>query len=261
MHWIVNTSLKRELGYDSLIHNLDRQGVSHTLCRKPPFADYLVGMEDDQPIMLDVPNPVFVTGTTSMNGVSENHGWNPGYIEAPDFFECLEHWGNEMLNADSTTGELGSIRVPDQAFFVRPSNDGKAFSGTLMNPEEFAEFRDRITDITGWTSCPLDTIIQIAPIKEIWAEYRCYVVDGKFVTGSRYKTGKKVEYSEMEDDSAVTRYLEERLAEWNPRRAVVIDIAHTPDGYKVIETNSISSSGFYAIDMGKFVNAIGSMAT
>src|SRR3546814_6705316 len=45
---------------------------------KPPFADYLIGLGDDHsPITIDVPNPVFVTGTTSMRLVCEKMDWNP----------------------------------------------------------------------------------------------------------------------------------------------------------------------------------------
>lgn len=255
MHWVVNTSLKRETGYDALIHQLERQEVPYTLCRKPPFADYLVGMEDDEPMMLDIEGPVFVTGTTSMSLVSKAHGWDPGYIEAPGFHECLEHWGEHMLNSDSITGEIGTIAPPDRAFFVRPADDGKAFSGTVMNPEDFEEFRERITNIDGWTNCPLDTIVQIAPLKEIWAEYRCFIIGGEYRTGSRYKSGRRVEYSDEVGDLFID-YVNERVREWNPREAVVVDLAHTPNGIKIIETNSISSSGFYVIDMAKFVGHI-----
>lgn len=37
MHWVVNTCLKREGGYDALIHQIERQGQPYTLVRKPPF--------------------------------------------------------------------------------------------------------------------------------------------------------------------------------------------------------------------------------
>jgi hypothetical protein len=50
---------------------------------------------------------------------------------------------------------------------------------------------------------------------------------------------------------------------WQPARAFVIDIALTDDeddGWcKVIEVNNINSSGFYSIDMQKFVMAIEAM--
>jgi hypothetical protein len=39
----------------------------------------------------------------------------------------------------------------------------------------------------------------------------------------------------------------------------VLDIADTDEGPKVIEINAINSSGFYACDMGKYIDAINSM--
>ena len=255
MHWVVNTCLKRERGYDALIEQLERQQVPYTLCRKPPFADYLVGMDNDIPMMLDIEGPVFVTGTTSMKEVSINHGWNPGYIDSPGIKEGIANWGEMMLNHDSRFGTIADIVPPDGGFFIRPNADSKAFSGTIMNVEEFAEWKQRILDVTGWTNCPPETEVIISPLKTIWAEYRCIMVNGRYVTGSRYKTGKRVEYS-PEVGQRIINFANQCAAIWNPRVAFTLDIADTPEGLKIIETNAISSSGFYAIDMNIFVGEI-----
>jgi hypothetical protein len=81
----------------------------------------------------------------------------------------------------------------------------------------------------------------LAPLTEIFSEYRFLVVDGEVVTGSQYK------------------YAQSMVDLWNPNRAFAIDIALTKNGYKVIEINSINSAGFYHCDIGKFVNAINNM--
>jgi hypothetical protein len=96
----------------------------------------------------------------------------------------------------------------------------------------------------------------IAPMRAIWSEYRCIVVDGRFVTGSRYRTGRTVAYS-PDVGARIVRFVNERVAEWNPRIALCIDVADTPDGLKIIETNDVSSAGFYAIDMSIYVGEIG----
>jgi hypothetical protein len=268
MHWIVNTSLKREGGYYALIEQLDHLGTPYTLVRKPPFVDYLISMEDDldangdhKPMRLDIEGPVFVTGTTSMKGVSDRHGWGtpgPGYIDAPSQQECLEHWGDHMLNAEARYGTLASIIPPEGSFFIRPDEDSKAFSGEVMDKDGFEDFRQRIIDIKGWTTCSPDTLVMVAPLKTIWSEYRCYVIDGKVRTSSRYKTGQTVAYS-RDVGSFITDYANARVEEWNPRIAFVLDVAHTPDGLKVIETNAVSSSGFYDIDMNIFVGEINAL--
>ena len=263
VHWIVNTCLKREGGYAALIDQLERQSVSYTLVRKPPMADFLVSMEDEFdanghniPIMLDkIDGPVFVTGTTSMNAVSKAHGWNPGYISAPSQDECFAAWDNHMLNREAIMGPINSIKAPEGEFFIRPNMDSKAFAGTTMTGEKFDNWRKDLLNIKSYTTIPPETEVMIAPLKAIWAEYRCVMVDGRFVTGSRYKTGRIVAYS-PDVGQRIIDYANDRLNEWKPRDAVVIDIADTPEGLKVIETNAISSSGFYAIDMNKFVGTI-----
>lgn len=269
MHWIVNCCLKREGGYGALIEQLERQGIEYTLVRKPPFADYLVAMDDDfdenghqKPITLDIDGPVFVTGTTSMKAVSDAHGWSKdglGYIDAPSQSECFISWDRHMLNREAVFGEIGSIVPPFSGdFFLRPNHDSKAFSGTISNSQDFDGWREALLNIKSWTTIPPETQVMIAPLKTIWAEYRCVMIRGRYVTGSRYKTGQTVAYS-ADVGQRIIDYANERLVEWCPREALVIDIADTPDGLRVIETNAISSSGFYAIDMNKFVGEISAL--
>lgn len=255
MHWVVNTSLRREGGYDSLIFQLERQGVEYTLVRKPPFADYLVGMDDDTPIMLELEGPVFVTGTTSMSLVSAAHGWAPGYIDSPSIDECIEHWGHHVLNCDAQFGEIGTIVPIKDEFFIRPVEDSKSFAGTIMTAKNFEDWRKDLMAIEGYTTLPSETRVMMASLKPIWSEYRTTVIEGKVVTASRYKTGKTVAYSQDVGDRIID-FANRRAREWTPRIAFTLDIADTPDGLKVIETNAISSSGFYALDMGIFVGSI-----
>jgi len=81
------------------------------------------------------------------------------------------------------------------------------------------------------------------------------VVNGEIVTSSLYKSGRVVRYS-SDVGPMILEYAQQMVDIWNPRIAFTLDIAHTPDGLKIIETNAISSSGFYSIDIGKFVGAI-----
>jgi hypothetical protein len=160
-----------------------------------------------------------------------------------------------MLNRHAVFGEIGTIQAPAGEFFIRPDADSKAFAGTTMTGEKFDSWRKDLLAIESWTTIPVTTEVMIAPLQTIYAEYRCYVIDGKVRTASRYKTGHTVAYS-SEVGQMFIDYANERIREWNPRIAVVLDLAHTPDGIKIIETNAISSSGFYAIDMNLFVNHI-----
>lgn len=255
MHWIVNACLSRELGFDALIASLAARKVPFTLVKKPPFADYLIN-DNGEPITLDTEGPVFVAGTTSMGAVSRNHGWTPGYIEGPNFQACLANWGTRMLNSDSVVDEIRNLEAPEGHFFIRPCEDMKAFAGAIYDRAAFNEFKAGIMAIGGeWTTIPQETKFQIATIKQIWSEYRCMMVNGKYVTGSRYRTAGRADYS-PDVGKMIIDYAEDCATEWNPADAYALDIAHTPKGLKIIEVNSISSAGFYACDMDKFVVAI-----
>jgi len=89
-------------------------------------------------------------------------------------------------------------------------------------------------------------------------ETRFFVVDGKIVTGSLYKRGNKVIY-DSNIDPDVQKFAQEMVDFWQPNRAFVIDIALTPDGCKIVEINNINSSGFYASNVNKIIDAIEGM--
>lgn len=99
----------------------------------------------------------------------------------------------------------------------------------------------------------LDVIV--STVKQIYREYRIFVVAGKAITGSTYKVGRRAEISELIDED-VYNYVETIIQKWAPAASFVIDVSLGPDGLKVIEFNNINSSGFYAVNMDKYVQAI-----
>lgn len=255
MHWIILVALSREPGFDGLMASLQNRGLPHTVVRKPPFADYLVD-QNDQPITLEIEEPVFVLGSSTMEDVSLKHGWTPGYINAPNFDDCLANWGDLMLNHDSVTGRIDEIQVPDvEEFFTRPVEDTKSVPGRVMTPEKFEDWRQGVLAIDSFTTIPPETMLQIAPLKEIWAEYRCMMVGGQYATGSRYRSANKTEYH-PDVGPMIINFANECAEMWNPRHAYALDIAHTPEGLKIIETNSICSAGFYSSNLDHLVLAL-----
>ena len=46
------------------------------------------------------------------------------------------------------------------------------------------------------------------------------------------------------------------MERWTPAESCVMDIGVTEQGWKVIEFNNMNSSGFYASDVAKYVEAI-----
>jgi len=253
--WIATGRHSRRDDMARLIDVLEGRGIAHDVVRKAPFADFLMRMDSEEPLHLAPDGLVYAYGSTTLELVSRLSGWRPGFIDAPEMLEAIGQWGPHMLNHDVRVAEIGTMEAPEGSFFIRPDSDGKAFPGQIVDGEYFEKWRKGILDIKSWTNLPPTTRVLYGAVKRIEAEWRLAVVDGRVAAASLYKEGKRLR-TECGAPAEVLTYATERAAEWRPREAFVMDIAQTPDGLKIVETNSISSAGFYAMDMEAYVDAI-----
>jgi hypothetical protein len=117
---------------------------------------------------------------------------------------------------------------------------------------------DSVRKIEGFSTLTNDTRVMIAPLQDIFCEYRLFVVDKKIVTGSLYKLRDQVIYNSLIDETVI-EFANKMIEKWTPDRAFVLDVAVTSEGHKIVEVNNINSSGFYASDLAKFIMAIEDM--
>jgi len=258
MFWVLQKNLFNEDAFTELLLQLDRQNVKYQVVNVIPFAHE---MDPD----VNVDDNVFVVGATSMNKIARKKNWIPGYFDENLQYSNLLHFYDEhMLNIESVVKPLHTIEKMWDDFFIRPNNDNKQFSGQVMTWEEFESWRTSVIALDGessLTTLTADDLVVMAPLQEIYAEYRFYVVDGKIITGSMYKRSNRVHYVNVTEhsDPELWNFSQQMINLWRPNRAFALDIAMTENGYHVLEINAINSAGFYACDMGKFVNAINEM--
>lgn len=268
MHWVLQANLYNEQAFMSLLEQLERQETPYDVVKIIPF---IAQMEPD----VNPEGPVFVCGATAMGKIAARKGWAPGYFHVPDMATILAGYGEHMLNADAIVAPFENLTHTWNRFHLRPVNDGKSFAGTVFSWEEMVEWRDRVAALDGddnsLTTLTVRDLVVMSPLKTIYAEYRFFVVRDTVITGSMYKRGERVHYS-SDVDPAIRGFAEMmtgQIARKNdedppvtfvPADAYCLDIALTPAGPKVIEINSINSAGFYACDMGRFVEAINSLA-
>jgi hypothetical protein len=261
MFWVLQQNLFSEQAFQSLLEQLERQDVPHEIVKLVPFIHEMTP---------DV-NPegnVYVCGSTGIGKVAKKKGWVPGYFDDNlDYELVMKNYGEDCLNWRGKVTTLRNasrelLRNPEASFFARPCSDTKSFSGTVFDWAEFDEWRNKVVGLeeeeNSLTTLQPDDRIVLAPLTKIYSETRFYVVDGEVVTGSLYKFGNTVQYS-SDVMPFVRDYAREMVKKWQPNRAFVLDIADTDEGPKVIEINAINSSGFYACDMGKYIDAINSM--
>jgi hypothetical protein len=254
MHWVVQNNIYREDGYESLINALDSLKLPYSVHRCAPF----LGTLDPEPVIPDG-SQVVVMGGVSIGVEARRRGWRPGVFHGNSFshYRQVHHWGEWMLNHDAWFGSLGQVKEQGHPFFIRTEYDDKAFNGQVMDWPQFLEWRERVCSRTPEDNPTVNmaTKVVVAPKKEIFNETRVWIIDGKAVTASLYKTGTRKRCSEVVLPSVLT-FAESMAKKWMPHRAYVIDIADTPNGLKAIEVNTLNSSGFYACNVQKLIMAI-----
>lgn len=262
--WIIAAALSREAGFHHLMDVLRRRSQPHVLVRKDPHSIAMTAIHAkgvDVSAGLDaIEAPVVTIGTVSMRTGSDARGWSPGYVDCPDQSECMRHWGGAMLNHDARLVALADMEKPDTTVFVRPDDGDKPFTGRIVEPGSFDAWRTGLLEGSdGPEVAPLLPVL-VSSHKTIWSEYRMVMVEGRYVTGSRYRTAGRTEHS-PEVGARMIRFAEDLAAKWDPAPAYALDLADTPEGIRVVETNPISSAGFYCMDMKRFVEAMSGMAT
>ncbi len=275
MFWVVQENLYDEQGQRDLLAALERGGIPHLEVRFLPFLRRLAPANVDLNTIEDVenyPEPVFPTGdglvmvcgAIALARVAAERGWVPGSFINENFHvrAWVRNFGHELLSAfdiiplNRLSSLFGDAEFP---IFVRPCDDDKAFTGIVLQVGEVDKWAAaRMEEAENSGRFGTDLEVAVASCVEILGEFRFFVVDGRIVTGSRYRLGSQVLYSD-EIPPHVLEFAEKMVNRWQPARAFVIDIAETPEGPKVIEINNFNSAGFYACNVGKIVEAIEAM--
>jgi ATP-grasp domain, R2K clade family 3 len=259
MHWILQDNLFNEAAYQTLLDTLERMELPYSIHKVVPFVGELIPEPDVSHYN------VICMGSYSLRHAADKYQWEPGVfdLEPEDFTVQMKHWGSHMLNADAVVCAFKDALAvtpnwrQDGDMFVRPIEDSKVFAGKVFDVEEFSDWHNKVCVLEEdyGNSLTKDTLIQICHPKMIFAEYRFWIVKGKIVTKSMYKRGPKVMYS-SDVDERFDEYVKERVKEWQPHEAFVIDVCDTPDGIKIVEINTLNSCGFYAADIPMLVDAL-----
>ncbi|MDH5180305.1 MAG: ATP-grasp domain-containing protein [Gammaproteobacteria bacterium] len=246
MHWVIQKGIFKPANYEALVSTVDRLGIPYT---PVTIASKTLILEPD----INIEGKVYVCGAVKMAKISAERGWNPGSFLNNNFEFSIWHkeLSSQLLNDDVIYGKFGEIELGEnEKYFIRPSEDNKAFDGMVIDAEMHRAWKKE----QGKQSIMAVDVI-VSSVKEIYREFRLFVVDYKIVTGSLYKqSGKPMALEGF--DSDVEDFTNEIIEKWSPCGSYVIDIAHTPRGFKVIEFNNINSSGFYACDISRYVQAI-----
>lgn len=188
------------------------------------------------------------------NGILNGKGGCPGAYfndNVKSFAKFAPHIGEDLLSSDYIILPYGEfVRRKMTNRFIKPLSGLKEFTGQVAN------WDDKLSHL----HIEPETLCVIASPKEIQAEFRYIIAERRVVTGSEYRWDDVLDVRRdtlPECDALAAKIA---AAPWQADIVYVCDIAMTNEGPKVIELNAFSSSGLYACDTYKIVEAVGRAA-
>jgi hypothetical protein len=251
MYYVIQENVFKETHYNIMIDAMKRFNFDFEIVKFIPFCHDIEFKTERK--------DVWVWGSVTMSRVAEKYGWSPGsmYNENHDFEVYGKHYGDHMLNSDGVIINFGD-ELPErfEYFFARPTKDTKVFSGQCFGRDAWVDYQKQIEITNVTTLLNNETKVLIAPLKTTEQEIRCWVVDGKVITASRYKFGSRVIYENYDDETAAIQYAQSVVDIYQPAKAFVLDICLFNGEYKVVEINCINCSGFYHMNVYKLIEAL-----
>jgi len=251
MQWLIEHMSATDDNDTALLKTFADTGRTHLAIKQIPFTETLLGMEQ-----LDPTQPALIYGSTQIvEKVWKQYGGQVETFYDPAWFDPRNWVGKrpDLLNEDVfeiTVAELRSKWV-DKPTFVK-SVTVKALNGMVLEPDK----HDWDTWLIEHSELNGSDLLVLSPVHRIEREWRFFVVDGQVVTGSTYRRdGYRAKMHPV--SPAAWAAADRAVKEWLPSKNIVIDIARTWSGkYKVVESNAISSSGFYSSNVPKLVDAL-----
>ncbi len=255
--WIVQNNLGSTGNYEMMRDYA-------TLAKIPFKGVHLRPFTDD--IAEDPSGPIVYYGSCNAVRWARKTAMARGIFDNPEGFlhsTLRKQYGENILNHNSHVMTVGffldwakkwSIYHSEIKFFVRSDDDEKTIAGQVAN---IAEVYDYLALNPNFTR---EQRILIAPRVDISAEYRCFVVDAKVISASKYGGyGSKLSNDWVRLNYTIEDVIEfaEHMCEFYvPHRIFVMDVCESIAGLKIVELNGFNSSGFYNADIPKIMDAV-----
>lgn len=160
-------------------------------------------------------------------------------LEQYSFDKLWQIFGkHNFINNDAIICHSKDIKWLEEEYFIRPLEDTKSFNGGIYNKN----------------SLVFEGMILYSTLKHITREYRFFVIDNNIITGSLYKVNGRLETSPIIDDHALA-FVHTMIEKFN-YPGYVIDVAAIDHEYKIMELNCFNASGFYDINLYKYIMAV-----
>jgi ATP-grasp domain, R2K clade family 3 len=185
INWVIQTNYIDSVQVEAIGRCVKNSSANLIGVEVIPFCDDV--KLTNQPIG----NSVIPYGSTKLSRLAIKNNWSGLFFN--DNFNVIS-WNknrDDMLNQDSEIMKVSETKVwasdkpEDDVYFIRPIEDLKSFNGTVATIKEIKNWMGSVD--SGNFSFDESCVVSIATPKNILAEWRWFVVDGKVVDGSLYR--------------------------------------------------------------------------
>ncbi len=179
-----------------------------------------------------------------------------------DHMKCSTYYaylGEHLLNQQYMMMPVGDLLrrwdklityTPNQSWFIRPDSGAKPFTGYVVSPDDKHKIQTLVQAVGP------EMLIVVAPEKEITAEWRFVICNGKVVAGCQYLPTESTDYEPSSFRLAGTIASQE----WQPDLCYTVDIAESDGKVYLLEINSFSCAGLYDCNMESIVRCVSAAA-
>lgn len=237
MKWLIKPTLLEQNKIQSVIRMLEISDIPYDIVHT---LDGVMYNSDKEVYELDLSQQHFVCGSYQL--AKAFHKLQPSatfLLDNYNFKDWYKIFGKEnMLNPEVQFTNTKNINWINEEMFVRPLEDTKSFNGGIYNSNSILP----------------DVQCIVAPLKQIQKEFRFFVLNGEIIGESQYKMNGELFPSSIIDNQA--KEFAKTMIQKFPFPGYVIDIALTNNQCNIVELNCFNASGFYVINLYKFIEKI-----
>lgn len=243
---IVENMLNQQQNSD-ILYLCERVGLEHKKIQRENLNGNVLFMCNGSLVLecLDKKKKDYlVLGSYGLAEIMKHEGFTSGHnLENLTQQEQMNHWGKSLfLNGDNDVINLEILKPFEGKRFFRPLMDTKSFTSGVYSFNEVLH-----------TSSKEPLIM--SSVKNIDAEYRFVIVNGKIADNSSYKILENVNINEKAPLNFVD-FVDKLIKKWTPTKHFVLDVASINSAPKIIEINNIHCSRFYGCSIEKIIENI-----
>lgn len=228
---------------DLFVHACIANNVTYKLFDYKPFS------KEIPTSLLSEKNLMFYGSVGLCEALEAYDLWSPGVISIDTNWiqhpKCLN--GNQLFKLRDVPTWCNFNQL-----FIRPAKDTKLFSGQIMSRIQLSNWIKDLEE-KGLEQI-LDTVVLVSTVKTVEHEWRCFIVNGKFITGSHYSSlGQLAVSSEVPE--TVISFVEQHKFNY-PVYCIDVCSLYRNDELFIIELNGFNSCGVYASDVETLVKEI-----